>query len=252
MLAHIHIMKTAGQTVCDILRNSLSPNHCDLRVGDLATANDIEFAKRVYPNLLSIAGHSVRPRGDLLHVPGIRFFVFLRDPVARCVSHYQFERNRNRRKIEFLSWLERNGNYQVRILSGSNDPQQAIAVLDQHVGFVGLVEDFERSLRLLRNWSGFELELEYRSRNIARDQSIKSQLLSNPEFAQALREANAGDLLLYRHAANKVFPKLEAEYSQSSGNLISFEQAAAMWGRAKRNLVYKPLAKTRQRFRRAA
>ena len=47
MLAHVHIMKTAGQTICDILRRSLGGRHCDLRCGDLATLSDIQFAPHV-------------------------------------------------------------------------------------------------------------------------------------------------------------------------------------------------------------
>lgn len=252
MLAHIHIMKTAGQTVCDILRNSLMPHHCDLRVGDLATADDIKFAKNIYPNLQSIAGHSVRPRGDLLQVPGIRFFVFLREPVARCVSHYQFERIRNRRRTDFLSWLARNADCQTKILSGTRNPHRAIDVLENHVEFVGLVEEFDQSLRALRNWSGYDLELDYQSRNIAQDQTIKAEVLSNADFVQALVDANAADWVLYRHVVDNVFPRLLDEYSETNDHLISFERASAMWSSAKRNLVYKPLAKARQSVRRAA
>lgn len=249
MLAHIHIMKTAGQTVCDILRSSFGANHCDLRCGDLATLDDVNFARRFYPNLQSIAGHSIRPRGDLLEVPSIRFFTFLREPSARCLSHYQFELNRNKRNFDFRAWLEQNADYQTRILSKSRDPNRAIEVLEQRVGFVGLVEDFDRSLSLLRAWGGLYSGVDYKSRNIASDRAVKQQILADPELVQAMHESNQADRMVYEHVANSIYPKMIEQYSDSA---VGEERSAnQLWPATKRVLLYKPLAKTRQRLRAA-
>ena len=89
LIAYVHVMKTGGQTMCDILRQSFPGRHCDLQARGVATAEDLRFARRFYPGLLSVAGHGVVPLGDLAAAcDSIRYFVFLRDPVERCVSHY--------------------------------------------------------------------------------------------------------------------------------------------------------------------
>ncbi len=250
MFAHIHIMKTAGQTVCDILRKSFGPHHCDLRAGDLATLADLQFARRFYPNLHSLAGHAIRPRGDLLQAPGIQFFTFLREPIARCLSHYQFERQRNGNQFEFLPWLQRNANYQTRILSGTDDADRAIAILQERVGFVGLLAEFKTSLRMLNAWTGDRLDLNYDSRNIATDGSIKASVLANPEYVAALNEQNQADRQLYEYVTESVWPDqlaryqpLEPEIDCDTPSLLPMA-----WSAAKRNLAYKPLAHVRQRL----
>ena len=153
MLAHVHIMKTAGQTFRAILRQSFPGSHCDLIVGRPATASDVRWAKRFYPGLKSIAGHCVTPHSDL-ETAGLnpRYFTFLRDPCERCVSHYQFSMQRRGSRIPFEQWLPKYANFQTRILSKSQDASQAIEVLDRRIGFVGLVERFNESLVLFRQW----------------------------------------------------------------------------------------------------
>jgi len=249
MLANIHIMKTAGQTVCDILRNSFGANHCDLRCDDMATLDDVKFAQRFYPRLQSIAGHSIRPRGDLLDVPSIRFFTFLRDPVARCLSHYQFELNRNNRNVDFRKWLKQNADYQTRILSKSRDSKLAIDILEQRIGFVGLVEDFDRSISLLRAWGGLCSAKRHKSRNIASDTSVKEKILADPELVQALGEAHQADRIVYDHVVKTLYPQMIEHYSDVA--VAEQRSANQLWPTAKRALLYKPLAKSRQR-RRAA
>src|SRR5947209_6943261 len=121
MLAHVHIMKTAGQTFRGILRQSFPGRHCDLMAEKHpASASDIRWAKHFYPGLKSIAGHCVVPHIGVDEA-GVdpRYFTFLRDPLQRCVSHYQFSMQRKGSRIPFQRWLAKYANYQTRILSNS-------------------------------------------------------------------------------------------------------------------------------------
>lgn len=249
MLAHVHIMKTAGQTVCDILRQSLGADHCDLRAGELASVADVDFARKFYPNLRSIAGHSIRPWSELAEIPGLRFFTFLREPVARCLSHYQFDRTRNANEMEFLPWLESKANYQTRVLSGSQSAEKAVQILEQRVGFVGLVEDFDRSLSLLRSWSGYELNLHYRSRNVARSSSIKDQVLAHPENVEALQAYNTADMVVYEYVRTEVYPRMNELYSAAPCGARARTTIPMWWPIAKRGFLYKPAAQVRQLLR---
>src|SRR5689334_19201964 len=118
MLAHVHIMKTAGQTFRGILRRSFPGKHCDLIAGGPATAADIRWARRFYPGLKSIAGHCVAPYTDLDEA-GLnpRFFTFMRDPIQRCASHYQFSMERKTQRVPFEQWILQTSNYHTRMLS---------------------------------------------------------------------------------------------------------------------------------------
>jgi len=257
MLAHVHIMKTAGQTICRILRQSFPGNHCDLVVPRPATAYDVRWAKRFYPGLKSIAGHCVVPYSDLEQAGfAPRYFTFLRDPVERCTSHYQFSVQRNGCRQRFDRWLTLHTNYQTQTLSNTQQASRAIEILEQRIGFVGLVERFNESLVLLRHWCGQgQLDVRYRSRNIAADNHIKRQLLADPETIARIREYHEGDYELYAYARDVVYPRqaqrfgpglaaavAELEDSLPGPTILSFNQVVAS---AKRNMLYKPLTRYR-------
>jgi hypothetical protein len=259
MLAHVHIMKTAGQTICSILRQSFSGHHCDLVVPRPAMAKDLRWAMRFYPALKSIAGHCAVPYGDL-EVAGFapRYFTFLRDPIDRCISHYQFSVQRNGCRQPFERWLERHANYQTRALSDTQDASRAIDILEERIGFVGLVERFNESLVLLRRWSGTnELDVRYRSRNIATNNRIKKRLLTDPATVARIKECHAADSKLYAYTRDVIYPRQkerfgprlaaalqELEDSLPGRTVLSFTQFVAS---AKRNILYKPLTRYRLR-----
>jgi len=254
MLAHVHIMKTAGQTICGILRRSFAGNHCDLVVPRPARAKDIRWAQRFYPGLRSIAGHCVVPYADL-ETAGFRprYFTFLRDPIERCVSHYQFSVLKDGCQQPFPRWLKQHANFQTQILSNAADADRAIEILESKIGFVGLVEHFNESLVLLRHWAGAELDVRYRSRNIALDNQIKRKLLSDPQTVARIRECHVEDQRVYEYARNVAYPRQiarfgpgltaaleELEASLPAEATLSLEQFVAS---AKRNMLYKPLTR---------
>src|SRR4051812_31736463 len=167
MLAHVHIMKTAGQTFRLILRQSFPGKHCDLMANKIATVDDIGWARRFYPGLKSIAGHCVVPHSNLdeAGLP-IRYFAFFRDPVQRCASHYQFSMERKPQRIPFEQWILEKSNFSTRLLSGTDRADKAIEILERKIGFVGFVECFNESLVLFQKWRGDDdLDIRYQSVN---------------------------------------------------------------------------------------
>ena len=76
--------------------------------------------------------------------------------------------------------------------------------------FVGLTERFDESLVLLRALRAPDLDIDYEAVNVARRNSIASDLLSNPGTRQAIVEANREDLELYSY--------VEAELYEASAN----------------------------------
>ena len=81
MYAFIHIERTAGRTVSSILRRSFGTGHCDIRLPLARRRNDrpqhqldhrvlvdaeiLRRVRHVYRHLKGIAGHNVKPYGDL-------------------------------------------------------------------------------------------------------------------------------------------------------------------------------------------
>jgi hypothetical protein len=266
LIAYIHVMKTGGQTMCDILRQSFPGEHCDLQVKGVATADDLRFARRFYPRLRSIAGHGVVPLSNLGEAAGsIRFFAFLRDPVERCISHYQYRRNKDEMS-DFEPWLEKFANYQTRFLSRTHaiqDPwaiapeaDRAIEAVERHVGFVGLQERFDESLVMLSRWvADPEFDIEYRSRNVATKSSIRKQLLGDARTVELIRAHHVEDEKLYRHVRDHVYPRQVAQYGPALADDVASLRGrlpapqrrvvARALASVKRGLIYKPLARRR-------
>jgi hypothetical protein len=255
MLAHVHIMKTAGQTFRSILRQSFPGKHCDLIATKQASLEDIRWAQRFYPGLKSIAGHCVRPYVDLDET-GLtpRYFTFLRDPVQRCASHYQFSMERKPRRVPFEEWILTNSNYHTRMLSDSEDADRAIEILERKIGFVGLVERFNESLLLFEQWCNDEaLNIQYRSINIARNNRVKQEILGNSNYVALIEEFHQSDRVIDAYARNVIYPRQikqfgptlpaklqELEDSLPGPTILSFELLAAT---AKRDMLYKPLTR---------
>ena len=216
LIAYVHVMKTGGQTMCDILRQSFPGRHCDLQARGAATADDLRFARRFYPRLRSIAGHGVVPLGDLASAcDSIRYFVFLRDPVERCVSHYQYRRNKDETS-DFEPWLAKHANYQTRFLCRTSDSGEtwpvadaarAIDAIERHVGFVGLQERFDESLVLLARWIGDpDFDVAYRARNVASTSAVRRQILGDPRTVEMIRAQHVEDEKLYPPRARRRVP----------------------------------------------
>jgi hypothetical protein len=248
-------MKTAGQTICDILRQSFPGSHCDLQSPSVASANELRLTRRFYPGLKSLTGHYVRPYGDLDTWPGpIRYFTFLRDPIQRCASHYQFMVSRNNFRVSFVDWIRKNGgDHQTRYFTSQRNADAAIEVLERKVGFVGLVERFDESLVLWRQWANeAQLNIRYRSRNIAADNRIKQELLADSQSRALLEEFNGEDVRLYQYARDVIYPRQLGRWGHVSPEEVAAQTTLAegvrpaenLLAACKRNLFYKPLART--------
>jgi hypothetical protein len=260
MLAHVHVMKTAGQTISGILRQSFPGNHCDLHTPSLvATAADLRLARRVYPKLQSISGHGVRPYSDLAAAgQSLRYFTFLRDPIERCASHYQFSVARDHLPGGLTAFLHSwGGNHQTSYFSPTANAEEAIEAIESQVGFVGLLERFGESLAMWQQWAGEpRLNVNVRSRNVAADNRVKSELLADPESLALMHECNQHDLRLYRYVCDVIYPRQLRQYQARCQPVDRAPTRGVRWlppesllARAKRNLLYKPLARS---FSRAA
>ena len=236
MLVFIHINKTAGRTVRYILRSSYGIRHCEVEPWHAAwggppfSTPDLRRLRKVYPKLESIAGHRITGYVDLEeHGTEFRYFTFLREPVALCASRFQYQIDYRKKDVEFDEWIgqEWSQNAQTKQIGGTESVDDALRAIEQKGIFVGLTEQFDESLLLLK----------------------------------ALRAGDL-DLALYEHVTQELFPAQLREYGTSlpedvaryrANRLRNFNRRKLTASRAKQYLIYKPLLQLyRKTNRRAA
>lgn len=222
---------------------------------------DLAFLRKHHGPLRSFAGHACMPHAMIGQLPGARLFTFLRDPIDRALSAFQYGHQRGRTMPDFEAWARDHANFLCRSLTGipraEATAQAAIDVLDRRIGFVGLQSDFDASLVLLRGWlnlPGFEIVV--RTRNRARSNHMRAGLVQDPENLELLRSLNGEDLRLYEHAVavfenqkrafgatlDEEVKRLREARERGGGGLPG---ASQMWGRVRRDLVFRPAWKKR-------
>ena len=230
MLAFVHIRKTGGSTVDTILRQSFGLKHFRLRLGPhravnpIASANEVLRCRWIYWRMKSLAGHGIVPHSNLRKLSdSLRYFTFLREPVARCASDYQFRVDRGGLQQPFEEWVrtEYAANQQTLKIGGERNADKAIEMLHNEIGFVGILERFDESLVMLKQWVNLpEFDIRYRAKNVAARSSIKSRLLADPRALSLLREVNQEDIKLYRYALEEIYPKTVSQFSGDLENAV--------------------------------
>lgn len=259
MLAFVHIEKCAGQTVHWILRSSYGIHHCDVLPWqgynamaplDGFTATDLQRLRHVYPRLKSIAGHKVRTYTDLHRAqPDVRYFALIREPLRRQASHFQFLKERRQLTISFEEWVQTNdwgANWQTRMLTGTDDVNEAVRILEKKQVLVGLVEHFDEWLLLVKGLQAPDLNIAYERKNVASDKTLANQLLTDKHSRAILEEQNQADLALYHYVKNELYPAWQQAYGprlaedlrQFQSNRGQFNKQRVLQSRLYRNLIY--------------
>lgn len=251
MIAFVHINKTAGTNLKYLLRRSFGGKHCDVRIWPpqsksdrerekkVLTAQDLHNSRWIYPKLKSIAGHNVTSYGDLRNVEGLRFYTFLREPLARTASHYQFMLRHDPNLEPFEEWIKKPHyrNVQVSKIAGEENAERAIEIIKRDFGFVGLSESYDESILLLKKWANEPaLDVHYKSLNVAAKTRKASSLLSDPATRKLLEEANLEDLKLYDFVIKEIYPlQVEAYGISLEKDLQKFVEENKIFKKRKSN-----------------
>lgn len=261
ILAFMHVPKAAGSTVATILRQSFRTRHCDVRCGNafrgqpVLTSTTLSRIQWIYRNLISIQGHGVVPNPDLCSGQfNLQFYVFLRDPIVRCASEYQYRVVKGGMDRPFDEWIESSiaQNRMTKMLAGECDAAAALSQLQSRFGMIGLVERFDESLLLLKRWMNHDaLDIRYRSKNVMSDNSIKNELLNDSRSLEKLKRANEQDRRVYDFARQTLFERQLQEYGSGLGfdvaRFIEINDRPKMYPKQipslfLRECVYKPIA----------
>jgi hypothetical protein len=241
VIIHRHIFKNAGTTFDWILKNNFGEAFCDHR-------DDIPMRKegekylvrflRENPHIKALSSHHIwfnfSEISDLELIP----VVFLRHPIERIRSVYNFEREqqvetqgainaKNKNFSEYVEWLMDDKvsaiirNVQTRYLAGDksvkplkqNHLKIALNELKKQK-FIGIVDLFDESLSLfdteLRKM-GFTLDFSFQLQNVkqpvenANYESRAKEVLDDlGDIAQVVLEKNKFDLIIYQAAREKL------------------------------------------------
>lgn len=275
-----------------ILRRNFGPRLFETRGfarRDL-TGDDLRHVKRLHRRLECLSGEQLSPAGDLYEMhPDLRFFTFVREPINRCVSNFQWRLNCMVKyhypglptrwmpskwrvpgdlKAFVREWVEIcQRNLQTQRIAGCQDADRAIEILQQRVGLVGMLEHFDESLLMWREWTGRSgLNLAYRPKNVSargkfpQPKVLRQLMAEDSKIADLVIEANELDQRLYRFVRTELFPAQRARYERAlrkadrdslvlrAGWDPGAVSVAKHW--MFRTLVYKPLRPIL--FRRAA
>lgn len=221
----VHIFKTAGTSLHEQMRRHYGFAAVP-RVNDGFLAGE-SFDRRLQtelrkPETRAIAGHFTYARVsaalDRSSYRGQRtFFTFLRDPIERIISAYNYfsitrtekwHREANEMGFgEFLLFARRNDAEMIeghlcRYVSfdGSADFASAIQDLDRRFAFVGLIEDFNATRGAFEKCLGFNFDADLR-RNSS-PQKIRRSEISN-EAMDLLLSITEEDRKLYEFVKAK-------------------------------------------------
>lgn len=238
----IHIEKAAGSTIHNWLKYYI-PNYLSLSpVYEWTNEKESEFSKKelsilklFHPFLAGIGGHRLRSflNYESLFGGDLVYFTFLRSPIPRYLSHFEHQRDVMHNKRSFDDFLEekRFNNFMCVKICGKEDGNLAFNVLKDNFGFVGFVENFNRSLLILSKiLSHKKLIPLYEKKNQAKSKGQFSfENLSTSQKAKLIQNTNQ-DIILYKLALSyfsNYYERLlnedfENELSSLNNTLVDF------------------------------
>jgi hypothetical protein len=214
------VQKAGGTTVEAILRRNFGMRHMlvNPRSGWSYDSTDLRADLRLNPWTRSIGSHWLRPYmhfGELDE--RMVWYIYLRHPIDRFLSHYQYHVESMGVKAPFSKWMNNKiqQNWQTRFIAGEPDVEAAKQILASRFRAVGLVERFDESLLLIRRALGFgeNFSVWYgRPHNPTRARSQRSDI--REEYREECIERNQLDLELYDYAVNTLFAQQLLAYGE--------------------------------------
>jgi carbon monoxide dehydrogenase subunit G len=223
LLVFVHIRKTAGKTLRQILYRQYTRGRTRL-VRNYFVAPEIsrsvmeELAAAPPPELRVVHGHVLFWQ-DVEWPEETQFLTLLRDPVERTISHYYWLRSRSSRFKKSLEEAVRDGsihdNLQTRVLAAEMPPfgettdemlESALKSL-KRLDLVGLTDRFDETLVLATRVLGWKPML-YRRENVTPDRKPREEISS--KAIDLIKRHNELDIELYRSASKRFEREVES------------------------------------------
>jgi hypothetical protein len=212
-----HVQKAGGTTVEAVMRRHFGVRHMLVNPprGWIYRKQDLAADLRLNSWLRSIGSHWLRPFVEFGELgERLAWYVFLREPVSRFLSHYQYHVEHMGVTAPFQEWMKQpiQHNWQTQFLAGEQDVEAAKQILAARYRAVGLLERFDESLLLVRRALGLDgLDPRYgQPHNPAKSGDARHSM--KEQFRDECLDYNRLDLELYRFACDELYPRQVAEY----------------------------------------
>jgi len=229
MLAFIHVAKTGGQTIETMLESSFGighmpavewtnpsphPDSSQEFVVQKYSEDDFRRLKKRCPLLRSVGGHSIALWSGLHNIQETTYFGFLRDPIKRGASHYQYHLSNDDPDKSWQQWVDYpvHYNHQVKMFSSRVDPQEAISDIQKHNVFIGFTEKFDESLVIFRKLFQPDLNISYTRTNTAKSNNVAKDVLADSRKVEDLKRMYDLEAPLFEWAWNEYYPRFVKEY----------------------------------------
>jgi len=223
------MIKTAGTTLHYIFRNSFGYNYVEINKKNFSPI-DLKLLLKINRHIKAIGGHSLRFDGNLDYVcSNIKYITFLRDPIDRFLSHYNHGKfyGHHSMSLEERVKVASESNYQTKFILGKKEPgerdfkgrikdvEKAKEILSKDYAFVGIVEQFDESLILMKKQLSLNsLNIRYEKKNVLSYKGVKKDDLSY-FLINKIREVNRLDYELYNFAKGELFEPQKIKYGNS-------------------------------------
>jgi hypothetical protein len=233
LVLHYHLFKNAGTSVDEVLKGNFGDRWANAEFPTRRRQPNVHLIEEwlvEHPQVQALSSHTALfplPRLEALRIAPV---IFVRHPLDRIHSAYEFERRQNAdtpgarlaREADFAAYVRARldkrdaqvSEFQATRFSalptgsGGTLGERALAAVDA-LPFVGLVEDFGQSMQRLEavlrqtfpDFRAFGAQA-----NVLRGQTLEERLEAirrdlGPELHAELLAANAADLALYRKVA---------------------------------------------------
>ena len=229
LLIFIHIPKTAGTTLSDVLKQQYKKSDI-ITIHGTVEENVEKFQEKYYQNqntVRLIKGHMTYGLHKVLDCP-YTYITVLRNPVSRIISVYYYLLQSNlhpqhhlvkgKTLAEFVSSGTAHNNGQTRFIAGQYNPSdrgQSINLLEraknnlkENFTVVGLTERFDETLMLLKR----KLDWVYMPLYVKQNKSKKPDKATITEDTVTLiQNQNSLDIELYQYATEIFEHRLSLE-----------------------------------------
>jgi hypothetical protein len=245
----LHLPRTAGTTLARVIEHQYT-SKAILLLYDSSTGEEIRRVPRDRQDRLrAVVGHFYLGTHHFLARPST-YVTLLRDPVDRVISHYYFVRgdpthylHEAARQMNLSEYviscdLAEPNNDQTRLLCGHyqgsipdrcTDAMLPVAKdnLREHFTVVGLTEEYDRSLMLMKRTLGWSYPF-YVRQNVTPQRLRKDDL--SAETLSVIKTYNRLDIELYRDAQAIFEEQLRRQGGSFDRELRAFKRLNALFG----------------------